>query len=465
MAAPEAANNAGAQTSFIPMLTLGIPCNPVMALMIGALIIQGITPGPNVVTDEPALFWGLIVSMWVGNLMLVLLNLPLIGMWVKMLTIPYHLLFPAIIAFCCIGAYSVNNNVFDVYAMAMFGLVGWVLIKLDFEPAPLLLGFVLGPMLEENLRRAMIISRGDATVFVTHPLSLPCSWSPPPCSPSSSSPTSAPNARKRSRSRSGIQATIATEANMAIKDLLVHLDETPASTARLQAALALAAACGAQLTALYLIAEPFLPGMGGRHLPAELLREHLAHAEAEAEAVLAAAPAEAERRGTTLAVLRASGPLDRLPQLLARHARCADLTIVGQADLAAHGVDDTALIEAAFMDSGRPALVIPRAGAAVLPPRRAIVAWDGSREAARAANDAIPLLQLAELVLVVDARGAGRPSGCRVRGPPGPARGQGGAASGGGQRRHRRGYCSRRPAARQRISWSWAATATPACAR
>jgi TctA family transporter len=172
VAGPESANNAGAQTSFIPMLTLGIPANPVMALMIGALIIQGITPGPNVVTDEPALFWGLIVSMWVGNLMLVLLNLPLIGMWVKMLTIPYHLLFPAIIAFCCIGAYSVNNNVFDVYAMAGFGLVGWALIKLDFEPAPLLLGFVLGPMLEENLRRAMIISRGSPAVFVTHPLSL-----------------------------------------------------------------------------------------------------------------------------------------------------------------------------------------------------------------------------------------------------------------------------------------------------
>ena len=172
VAAPESANNAGAQTSFIPMLTLGIPSNPVMALMIGALVIQGITPGPNVVTDQPALFWGLIVSMWVGNLMLVLLNLPLIGMWVKMLTIPYHLLFPAIIAFCCIGAYSVNNNVFDVYAMAGFGFVGWALIKLDFEPAPLLLGFVLGPMLEENLRRAMIISRGSVAVFVTHPLSL-----------------------------------------------------------------------------------------------------------------------------------------------------------------------------------------------------------------------------------------------------------------------------------------------------
>ena len=172
VAAPESANNAGAQTSFIPMLTLGIPSNPVMALMIGAMIIQGITPGPNVVSDDPALFWGLIVSMWVGNLMLVLLNLPLIGMWVKMLTIPYHLLYPAIIAFCCIGAYSTNNNPFDVYGMAMFGLVGYVLIKLDFEPAPLLLGFVLGPMLEENLRRAMIISRGDATVFLTHPLSL-----------------------------------------------------------------------------------------------------------------------------------------------------------------------------------------------------------------------------------------------------------------------------------------------------
>jgi putative tricarboxylic transport membrane protein len=125
-----------------------------------------------VVTDEPALFWGLIVSMWVGNAMLVLLNLPLIGIWVRMLTIPYQLLFPAIVAFCCIGVYSVNNNTFDVYGMALFGLVGYLLIKLDFEPAPLLLGFVLGPMLEENLRRAMIISRGDPSVFVTHPLSL-----------------------------------------------------------------------------------------------------------------------------------------------------------------------------------------------------------------------------------------------------------------------------------------------------
>jgi putative tricarboxylic transport membrane protein len=172
VAAPESANNAGAQTSFIPMLTLGIPSNPVMALMIGAMIIQGITPGPNVVTDEPELFWGMIVSMWVGNLMLVLLNLPLIGLWVRMLTIPYHLLFPAIIAFCCIGAFSVNNSIFDVFMMALFGVVGYALIKLDFEPAPLLLGFVLGPMLEENLRRAMLLSRGSPSVFVTHPLSL-----------------------------------------------------------------------------------------------------------------------------------------------------------------------------------------------------------------------------------------------------------------------------------------------------
>ena len=172
VAAPESANNAGAQTSFIPMLTLGIPSNPVMALMIGAMIIQGITPGPNVVTDEPELFWGMIVSMWIGNLMLVLLNLPLIGLWVRMLTIPYHLLFPAIIAFCCIGAFSVNNSVFDVFMMALFGVVGYALIKLDFEPAPLLLGFVLGPMLEENLRRAMLLSRGSPMVFITHPLSL-----------------------------------------------------------------------------------------------------------------------------------------------------------------------------------------------------------------------------------------------------------------------------------------------------
>ncbi|HXV22960.1 MAG TPA: tripartite tricarboxylate transporter permease [Alphaproteobacteria bacterium] len=171
VAGPESANNAGAQTSFIPMLTLGIPANPVMALMIGALIIQGITPGPNVATDEPALFWGVIVSMWIGNLLLVLLNLPLIGVWVRLLKIPYYVLFPAILAFSAIGVYSINSNSFDLFAVAVFGILGYVLVKLDCEPAPLLLGFVLGPMLEEHLRRAMIISRGDPSVFITRPLS------------------------------------------------------------------------------------------------------------------------------------------------------------------------------------------------------------------------------------------------------------------------------------------------------
>ncbi|MEK1854725.1 MAG: tripartite tricarboxylate transporter permease [Phyllobacterium sp.] len=172
VAGPESANNAGAQTSFIPMLTLGIPANPVMALMIGAMIIQGIVPGPNVATEQPALFWGIIASMWIGNLMLILLNLPLIGLWVKLLTIPYYMLFPAIIAFCSIGVYSVNTNVFDLYAVAFFGLIGYGLAKLRCEPAPLLLGFVLGPLLEEHLRRAMIMSRGDPTTFLTRPISL-----------------------------------------------------------------------------------------------------------------------------------------------------------------------------------------------------------------------------------------------------------------------------------------------------
>jgi putative tricarboxylic transport membrane protein len=172
VAAPESANNAGAQTSFIPLLTLGIPANPVMALMVGAMIIQGITPGPNVATDEPRLFWGIIVSMWLGNLLLVVLNLPLIGLWVRLLKVPYFILFPAILAFSAIGVYSINSNAFDLYAVALFGLLGYALIKFECEPAPLLLGFVLGPMLEEHLRRAMIISRGDPTVFLTRPLSL-----------------------------------------------------------------------------------------------------------------------------------------------------------------------------------------------------------------------------------------------------------------------------------------------------
>ncbi|MGA0562188.1 tripartite tricarboxylate transporter permease [Ancylobacter sp. VNQ12] len=171
VAGPEAANNAGAQTSFIPMLTLGIPSNPVMALMIGALIIQGIVPGPNVVNEQPSLFWGIIASMWIGNFMLVVLNLPLIGIWVRLLTVPYHILFPLIVGFCCIGVYSVNNNGIDVYTMALFGIVGYVLVKLHCEPAPLLLGFIIGPMLEEYLRRAMLISRGDPTVFFTRPIS------------------------------------------------------------------------------------------------------------------------------------------------------------------------------------------------------------------------------------------------------------------------------------------------------
>jgi putative tricarboxylic transport membrane protein len=171
VAGPESANNAGAQTSFIPMLTLGIPANPVMALMIGAMIIQGIVPGPNVATEQPALFWGIIASMWIGNLMLIVLNLPLIGLWVRLLTIPYYVLFPIIMAFCSIGVYSVNANVYDLYSVAFFGLVGYVLVKLRCEPAPLLLGFVLGPLLEEHLRRAMILSRGDPTTFVTRPIS------------------------------------------------------------------------------------------------------------------------------------------------------------------------------------------------------------------------------------------------------------------------------------------------------
>jgi TctA family transporter len=171
VAGPESANNAAAQTSFIPLLTLGIPAHPVMALMIGAFIIQGITPGPNVINDEPALFWGIIVSMWVGNLLLVILNLPLIGLWVKLLTVPYRVLFPAIVAFACIGCYAIGLNAFDVFAIAVFGVLGYGLIKLGCEPAPLLLGFVLGPLLEEHLRRAMIISRGDPMIFLERPIS------------------------------------------------------------------------------------------------------------------------------------------------------------------------------------------------------------------------------------------------------------------------------------------------------
>ncbi len=171
VAAPESANNAASQTSFVPLLTLGIPSNVVLAMMAGAMMIHGIQPGPNVITSNPALFWGVIVSMWLGNLILVLLNLPLVGIWVKLLLVPYRLLYPAILLFCCIGLYSVNNNNFDIGLTALCGLLGYVFSKLECEPAPLILGFVLGPMMEENLRRGLLLSRGNPSVFFTRPLS------------------------------------------------------------------------------------------------------------------------------------------------------------------------------------------------------------------------------------------------------------------------------------------------------
>jgi TctA family transporter len=171
VAGPEAANNAGSQTSFIPLLTLGIPGNVVMALMVGAMTIHNIQPGPQVMTSNPDLFWGLIASMWIGNAMLIVLNLPMVGMWVKLLKVPYRFLYPAILAFCCIGIYSINNNVFDVYVTAAFGVAGYVFMRCGMECAPLLLGLILGPMMEENLRRALLLSRGDFSTLVTRPLS------------------------------------------------------------------------------------------------------------------------------------------------------------------------------------------------------------------------------------------------------------------------------------------------------
>jgi putative tricarboxylic transport membrane protein len=171
VASPESANNAAAQTSFIPLLTLGIPPNAVMALMVGAMTIHGIVPGPQVMTKQPDLFWGMVTSMWLGNLMLVVINLPLVGLWVKLLQVPYRFLFPAILIFCSIGVYSINNAPFDCVLTAVFGLVGYWLSKHEFEPAPMLLGFVLGPLMEENLRRAMLIARGDPTTFITRPIS------------------------------------------------------------------------------------------------------------------------------------------------------------------------------------------------------------------------------------------------------------------------------------------------------
>ena len=171
VAAPESANNAGAQTSFIPMLTLGIPSNPVMAMMIGAMIIHGIQPGPLVMSKQPALFWGVIVSMWLGNLFLLVLNLPMIGLWVRLLTVPYRLLYPAILVFCGIGVYSLNNAQFDIYLMAIFGLLGYLFSKMECEPAPLMLGFILGPMLEEYVRRALLLAQGDPFTFIRRPIS------------------------------------------------------------------------------------------------------------------------------------------------------------------------------------------------------------------------------------------------------------------------------------------------------
>jgi putative tricarboxylic transport membrane protein len=171
VAAPESANNAAAQTSFIPLLTLGIPPNAVMALMVGAMTIHGIVPGPQVMTKQPQLFWGMIASMWLGNLMLLVVNLPMVGIWVRLLRVPYRHLYPAILIFCCIGVYSINNSPFDVVETAIFGLIGYWFLKHELEPAPLLLGFVLGPLMEENLRRAMLIARGDPTVFLTRPIS------------------------------------------------------------------------------------------------------------------------------------------------------------------------------------------------------------------------------------------------------------------------------------------------------
>jgi putative tricarboxylic transport membrane protein len=171
VAGPEAANNAGAQTSFIPMLTLGIPSNAIMALMVGALMIHGITPGPRVIVDQPQLFWGLIISMWVGNIMLLVINLPMIGLWVQMLRVPYRYLFPVIVLICAIGGFGIGNSAFDVGLVAVFALLGYVARKFDCEPAPFALGFILGPLMEENLRRALLLSRGDPTVFLTQPIS------------------------------------------------------------------------------------------------------------------------------------------------------------------------------------------------------------------------------------------------------------------------------------------------------
>jgi putative tricarboxylic transport membrane protein len=172
VAAPEAANNAGAQTSFVPLLTLGVPSNAIMAVMAGAMTIQGIVPSPKVMVEHAPLFWGMIASMWIGNFLLVVLNLPLIGLWVKLLQVPYRILYPTILFFCCIGVYSTGNSAFDVYLAIGLGVAGYVLIKLGFEPTPLLLGFILGPMMEENLKRSFLLSGGSIAPFYERPISL-----------------------------------------------------------------------------------------------------------------------------------------------------------------------------------------------------------------------------------------------------------------------------------------------------
>lgn len=172
VAGPESANNAGAQTSFIPLLTMGIPSNVVMALLAGALTIQGIQPGPEIITKQPELFWGLIASMLVGNVMLLVINLPMIGVWVKLLKIPYRLLYPSVLLFCCVGVYTVNNNTFDLVQLVAFSVLGMILWRLDCEPAPMVLAFLLGPLMEENLRRALLLSRGDPATFIERPISL-----------------------------------------------------------------------------------------------------------------------------------------------------------------------------------------------------------------------------------------------------------------------------------------------------
>ena len=171
MAGPESANNAAAQTSFIPLLTLGLPSNAIMALMMGAMLILGIQPGSAVMTKRPDLFWGMVASMWIGNLMLVIINMPLIGIWVRLLSVPYRMLYPAILLFCVIGIYATNTNFVQMVMTALFALFGYILIKFECEPAPLVLGFILGPLMEENLRRAMVISRGDPMVFLERPIS------------------------------------------------------------------------------------------------------------------------------------------------------------------------------------------------------------------------------------------------------------------------------------------------------